>query len=234
MADAKISALPSASTIGGTEILPGVQSGGNVGITPNQLKTFMSAMSTLTLGGATIGPNALAVTGSVAISSTLTVTGFISSSAGVSAGAAASIFWNGRGILSSPAAGSVRFGSLDAASPVAQTVGAQGVVVGTANTNAPAITWQSPQSTGTGTPGGHVFQSTPAGSSGSSQNPFVTSAIIGGPTYHVSVAAGTTARSQINFAAGVAPTSPQNGDVWFDGTNLKMQIGGVTKTFTLT
>jgi hypothetical protein len=48
------------------------------------------------------------------------------------------------------------------------------------------------------------------------------------------IAAGTTAKAQLNFASGVAPTSPQNGDVWFDGTNIKMQIGGATKTFTLT
>jgi hypothetical protein len=46
--------------------------------------------------------------------------------------------------------------------------------------------------------------------------------------------AGTTAKASINIASGVAPTSPQNGDIWFDGTDIKMRIGGVTKTFTLT
>jgi hypothetical protein len=45
--------------------------------------------------------------------------------------------------------------------------------------------------------------------------------------------AGTTAKASINIASGVAPTSPQNGDVWFDGTNLKIQIAGATKTFTV-
>jgi hypothetical protein len=45
--------------------------------------------------------------------------------------------------------------------------------------------------------------------------------------------AGTTASSQINLASSTAPTSPNNGDIWFDGTNLFMRIGGVTKTFTL-
>jgi len=49
----------------------------------------------------------------------------------------------------------------------------------------------------------------------------------------LSITAGTTAASQINLASSTAPTSPNNGDIWFDGTNLKMQIGGVTKTFTL-
>lgn len=47
-------------------------------------------------------------------------------------------------------------------------------------------------------------------------------------------AAGATGKSPMRLLSGVAPTSPVNGDVWFDGTNIKMQIGGVTKTFTLT
>jgi hypothetical protein len=45
--------------------------------------------------------------------------------------------------------------------------------------------------------------------------------------------AGTTSNAQINLASSTAPTSPNNGDIWFDGTDLKMRIGGVTKTFTL-
>ncbi len=48
------------------------------------------------------------------------------------------------------------------------------------------------------------------------------------------IIAGTTANAQLHLTAGVAPTTPNNGDIWFDGTNIKMQIGGVTKTFTLT
>jgi len=36
----------------------------------------------------------------------------------------------------------------------------------------------------------------------------------------------------INF--GTANNTPQNGDVWFDGTDLKLRTGGVTKTFTVT
>lgn len=49
----------------------------------------------------------------------------------------------------------------------------------------------------------------------------------------VSFPAGTTAKAPINFVSGVAPTSPNNGDFWFDGTNYKARVGGVTKTFTL-
>jgi hypothetical protein len=46
-------------------------------------------------------------------------------------------------------------------------------------------------------------------------------------------AASNASRASINIASGVAPTVPVNGDIWSDGTDLKMHIGGVTKTFTL-
>lgn len=49
----------------------------------------------------------------------------------------------------------------------------------------------------------------------------------------VAIAASTTAKPHINLAAGAAPTAPANGDIWFDGADLKMRVGGVTKTFTL-
>lgn len=52
-------------------------------------------------------------------------------------------------------------------------------------------------------------------------------------TTFVKVAAGTTAKSQLNLAASTAPTSPVDGDVWFDGTNLKIRVGGATKTVTI-
>ena len=47
------------------------------------------------------------------------------------------------------------------------------------------------------------------------------------------IQSGTTSQSQIKLEASTAPTSPNNGDIWFDGSDLKMRIGGVTKTFTL-
>jgi len=52
-------------------------------------------------------------------------------------------------------------------------------------------------------------------------------------TGKLSISAGTTGASQINLASSTAPTSPNNGDIWFDGTDLKIRIGGVTKTFVL-
>lgn len=49
-------------------------------------------------------------------------------------------------------------------------------------------------------------------------------------TANISLKASTTAYAHLNLAAGVAPTSPNNGDMWFDGTDFKVRIGGVTKT----
>lgn len=52
-------------------------------------------------------------------------------------------------------------------------------------------------------------------------------------TAWVSIAAAVTGTAHMNFTAGVAPSAPNNGDVWFDGTDFKTRVGGVTKTFTL-
>ena len=43
----------------------------------------------------------------------------------------------------------------------------------------------------------------------------------------------STASATLRIPSGTAPTTPVNGDVWSDGTNLFTRIGGVTKTFTL-
>lgn len=48
------------------------------------------------------------------------------------------------------------------------------------------------------------------------------------------MAAGTTGGASLNIPSGVAPTAPNDGDVWYDGTNIKIRVGGTTKTFTIT
>ncbi len=48
------------------------------------------------------------------------------------------------------------------------------------------------------------------------------------------LAPSTTNGAALNFASGSAPSAPKTGDIWFDATgSLKIQINGVTKTFTL-
>lgn len=50
----------------------------------------------------------------------------------------------------------------------------------------------------------------------------------------IKIEAGTTAYSQMNFASSTAPTSPANGDLWFDGSDLRLRAGGTTYTLTKT
>lgn len=54
------------------------------------------------------------------------------------------------------------------------------------------------------------------------------------PTAFLHLPASTTSYASLRIPSGTAPTSPNDGDLWFDGTNYKCRIGGVTKTFTVT
>lgn len=47
------------------------------------------------------------------------------------------------------------------------------------------------------------------------------------------VASAAVAGAGLNLPAGVAPTSPVNGDMWYDGTSLFIRLNGVTKTVTV-
>jgi hypothetical protein len=49
------------------------------------------------------------------------------------------------------------------------------------------------------------------------------------------IGANTTGYAQINLktSVGTNPSAPADGDIWYDGTNLKMRVGATTKTFTL-
>jgi hypothetical protein len=57
---------------------------------------------------------------------------------------------------------------------------------------------------------------------------------VNAPTAHVDITASTTANASLRIRSGTDPTSPNDGDIWFDGTDIKIRIGGVTKTFVLT
>ena len=51
------------------------------------------------------------------------------------------------------------------------------------------------------------------------------------PTAGADIAAADTSRASIRIRQGTAPTTPNNGDIWFDGSNLKIRIGGTTYNF---
>lgn len=44
--------------------------------------------------------------------------------------------------------------------------------------------------------------------------------------------ASTTTRATLNIPSGTAPSSPVDGDVWSDGSDLKVRLGGATYTLT--
>lgn len=49
---------------------------------------------------------------------------------------------------------------------------------------------------------------------------------------YIGLKAGTTSLAQLNLAASTAPSSPVDGDIWFDGSDLKIRVSGVTYTLT--
>jgi len=71
------------------------------------------------------------------------------------------------------AAANWQLGQADAAAPVAQTLSVQSVVAGTSNTAGANLTITGSQGTGTGAGGSIIFQTAPAGSTGSAQNALV-------------------------------------------------------------
>jgi len=92
------------------------------------------------------------------------------------------------------AAASIQLGNIDAAAPVAQTLGVQGVLAGTTNTAGSNFTINGSQGTGTGAGGSILFQTAPVGSSGTAQNALVTAMDITGAG---NVGIGTTAPSYL-------------------------------------
>lgn len=52
-------------------------------------------------------------------------------------------------------------------------------------------------------------------------------------TAYLSIHASLSGTANLNLASGATVTSPNDGDIWYDGTNLKMRVGAATKTFTL-
>jgi hypothetical protein len=58
------------------------------------------------------------------------------------------------------------------------------------------------------------------------------SALPTNPTALVDILASTTARASLRIRSGAAPTTPNAGDIWSNGTDLFAYVGGVTKNIT--
>lgn len=164
MPNLSISGLTAGAAVADGDLLPNVQLAGTgpVKTTAAQLKTFMSASPTLVtpvlgvasgtslaLGGATIGSNALAVTGTAAFSGTLSTTGAII------AGAAQQIYWSTRTTLQAPSNGALQVGDNALTNSFTITAGASNLAsfngaIGSANGTAslPAFGPSSDPNTG--------------------------------------------------------------------------------------
>ncbi len=168
---------------------------GNSSITSTTLRGAVTGPTSINtsgmlLSGATIYSNG--GTGSIGIGNT---DGFFKISN--NAATAASYF-------GTPANANFQFGSTDAAAPVAQTIKVQDVIAGTSNVAGVNTIIQASAGTGTGTGGSLLFQTAPAGSTGTAKNAWVTALTINGAG-NATFAGGLTVTSTITSnSSGIA------------------------------
>ena len=245
MANTKISALTAASALGGTEVLPVVQSAATVGATISQIKTFMLGANTFT-GLQTVSAGIQASDGTKAAPSysftNSTGTGwywrsgiaiglagnsgkeilqvgpsgsisFAGNAIGVRGGgggdlsvAGADVYWTG------PSAAIWQQGEANAASPVAQTLQAQGSRSGTdTNVGGADYTIQSGNGTGTGTISTLILRSPVAVGSGTGAQTMTTG---------LTIRAGTAVRPSYTVAAlPAAATAGAGAMAWVTDAN---------------
>lgn len=157
--------------------------------------------TSLALGGATIGSDALGITGTATISSTLNANG------NVLLASASLLEWNADLIVARVGAASMRLGAAAVdTGPVAQTISVQNTLAGgTSNVAGADFTIKGSQGKGTGAGGNIIFQVAPAGSTGTTVNGLQSKLIVaagGGITV-----GGGVGNAAISFGSGFADTS---------------------------
>ena len=107
-------------------------------------------------------------------------------------------------ILTRKGAANLRFGDFDAASPVAQTLSVQSIVAGQTNASAAAypFTITGAQGTGTGAGGSIIFQTAPAGGSGTAQNALAAALTIDATNRAITFAGKTFSSGSFSFVPG--------------------------------
>lgn len=135
-------------------------------------------------------------------------------------------------------------------SGVAATTGSYNIGIGrnalaavkTTNNNVAIGTYAGSSTTGTA----NVFIGNEAGRNETGSNKLyiansnTTTPLIGGDfstsnltiNGKLNLVASTTTRASLNLASGTAPTSPVDGDIWSDGSDIKVRLGGTTYTLT--
>jgi hypothetical protein len=124
--------------------------------------------------------------------------------------------------ISRRAAANLNFGQADAASPVAQTLSVQSVSAGTSNTAGANFTIAGSQGTGTGAGGSIVFQTAPAGTTGTAQNALVTA---------LTINSNQTVQGSKAIIASSGQISSNNGFTFSDGFNHGFYSPNNSSTF---
>lgn len=151
---------------------------------------------------------------------------------GVFSGVAGGAFSLGTTISSSDvfltraAAATWRLGQADIAAPVAQTVRVQNVLAGTSNTAGVNLTHQGSRGTGTGIGGSIIFQVSPPGLTGSTQNPLVTGLTIDGTTGYPILPAPVTVATLPTCNAAARGALGQVSDATAPAYNVGLTGGG--------
>lgn len=200
----KISQLPAGGTPQAADIFPIVRNGQDYTIAVGDLPKGFTAPVTIT--GVT-GQNALTITDPLQVASFPAIN--VSQTWNNAAAAFTGLLFNvtntasaaGSLLLDLQVGGASRIsigatnGSLslgaDAVTPVAQTISAPSVMAGTTNTAGANLIFAASRGTGLGNGGAHVFQTAPAGATGSAQNALATRMTIAGAG-NVTIAAPTS------------------------------------------
>lgn len=164
-------------------------------------------VTTLAIGGATIGTDALAINGTSTFTGNIALNGQIVATGSIFAGASSLITFNTRGVLTSPAVGTIQFGQADAAAPVAQTIMVQNVVSGTSNTAGANTIVNLSVGTGTGIGGNLIINGAPHSTTGSTQNALSPILTLNGDTLAATFGGTLTGSITNGFAIGGAGTT---------------------------
>lgn len=155
----------------------------------------VATATSLAIGGATIGSNALAVTGTVNISGNTTL------------GTSAQLLWSTDLIVTRAGAANIRLGAAAVdTGPVAQTISVQNTLAGgTSNIAGANLTIAGSQGKGTGVGGNILLQTAPAGSTGTTVNALATALTVYG-TGDVGIGTGSAIATSATAGFLLIPT----------------------------
>jgi hypothetical protein len=246
----------SSLTLGSTSVSLGATAATIAGLTLTAPVLGVATGTSLALGGATIGSNALAVNGAVRVTNAsitidtnqalfFGVSGTEFSSPGTSSFSFTNAAQTASVIFSAASGNAAQLGLADAAVAVAQTLRVQSVVAGTSAANGANWTLIGSLPTGTGTSGDIIFRTGVNTGSGTTQGTPTTALTIKGETQNVNLSSNLVANagiatgvSGVGFFSWQGPgsviRSPSAGVITLNDAAAdfgRLQFGGTTSSF---